>query len=86
MWLKLNNSVFNIAVCNSDCIVLSDWMIVNDDLGNMWKELVVAKMLHLHGGTEVKPWKVSLAGVSIKIQSRHFVHASLKYYFINELA
>jgi hypothetical protein len=27
-------------------------MVVNNELGSMWKEVVVAKLQHLHGGTE----------------------------------
>jgi hypothetical protein len=53
--MKLNNSVFNIAVSNSYCIVLNDWMAVNNELGSMWKEVAVASLQHLCGRMEGKP-------------------------------
>jgi hypothetical protein len=60
----LNNSVFNIALCNSYCKVLNDWMRVNNELGYMWKEVAVA-FAWQDGGKTMK--YASLVGVAIKV-------------------
>jgi hypothetical protein len=41
IYLQSLCSLFNHNVSISDCVVLHDWMVVNNELGRMWNEAVL---------------------------------------------